>query len=199
MKFLKTFKINNKKVKDKSFIYRADQQLIMDSVVSLRVPTGTGDPKFAPGTTENQRPNLPYAQNGLLRYNLSLEALEVLQAGVWYQLKTKTPLSIVQQSFSPAPNALEDQITGVTYVDGVEIYFGPLKGQNDQPPFVENPANILVYIENVPQIPRTNYILIPSTSIERDYRDKVYGQGIFLKFSSPVPLGKTVTVLHGFD
>jgi hypothetical protein len=28
---------------------------------------------------------------------------------------------------------------------------------------------------------------------------KVYPQGLYLEFSSPVPMGKTVTVLHGFD
>jgi hypothetical protein len=194
MKFLKTFRINNKEIKDKSITYRADQQIIMDSVVSLRVPTGTGDPKFAPGTDQNQRPNLPYAENGLLRYNLSLEALEVLQAGVWYQLKTKNPLSIVQQSFIPRP--LEPR-TAITYVDGVEIYFGPLKGQNDQPPL--QAANILVYIENVPQIPITDYILIPSTDIQRDGRNIVYLPGSYLQFFEPVPPEKTVTVLHGFD
>jgi hypothetical protein len=194
MKFLKTFRLNNKEVKDKSIVYRADQQIIMDSVVSLRVPTGTGDPKFAPGTDQNQRPYSPYAQSGLLRYNTSLDALEVLQSGIWYQLKTKNPLSIVQQSFIPRP--LDPQ-TATTYVDGVEIYFGPLKGQNDQPPL--EAANILVYIENVPQIPITDYTLIPSTSIERDYRDIVYLPGSYLKFSGPVPPEKTVTVLHGFD
>ena len=193
MKFLKTYKINNKKVKDKSFIYRTDQQLIMDSVVSLRVPTGTGDPNFAPGTPENQRPNLPYAQNGLLRYNLSLDALEVLQAGIWYQLKTKTPLAIVQQSFIPTP---DEPLTGITYVDGHEIHFGPLKGQADQPPV--GPRNILVYIENVPQIPITNYDIIESNNFVGQ-PGKVYPQGIYLEFSSPVPAGKTVTVLHGFD
>ena len=193
MKFLKTFKINNKKVKDKSFIYRTDQQLIMDSVVSLRLPTGTGDPAFAPGTPQNQRPNLPYAQNGLLRYNLSLDALEVLQQGVWYQLKTKTPLAIVQQSFIPTP---PDPLTGITYVDGTEIHFGPLLGQAGQPPV--GPRNILVYIENVPQIPITNYDMVDSTQFVGQ-PGKVYPQGLYLEFSSPVPAGKTVTVLHGFD
>lgn len=193
MKFLKTFKINNKKIKDKSLIYRADQQIIMDSVVSLRLPTGTGDPAYAPGTTENQRPNLPYAQNGLLRYNLSLNAMEVLQQGIWYQIKTKTPVSIVRQIFIPTP---AEPLTGVTYVNGEEIHFGPLKGQNDLPPF--GPNNILVYIENVPQMPITNYNTVDSTDFV-GLTGKVYPQGLYLEFSSPVPLGKTVTVLHGFD
>jgi peptidoglycan hydrolase-like protein with peptidoglycan-binding domain len=194
MKFLKTFRLNNKEVKDKSIVYRADQQIIMDSVVSLRVPTGTGDPKFAPGTDQNQRPSIPYRDSGLLRYNLSLDALEVLQSGIWYQLKTKNPLAIIQQSFIPRP--LDPQ-TAITYVDGVEIYFGPLKGQNDQQPIAA--ANMLVYIENVPQIPITDYTLIASTSIERDNRNIVYLPGSYLKFSGPVPPEKTVTVLHGFD
>jgi hypothetical protein len=197
MKFLKTFRLNNKEVKDKSIVYRADQQIIMDSVVSLRVPTGTGNPNFSPGTEQNQRPSIPYKDSGLLRYNMSLDALEVLQLGIWYQLKTKNPLSIVQQSFIPRP---PEPLSDVTYVDGTEIYFGPLKGQNEQKPDIRNPANILVYIENVPQIPTTNYELVESTSIQKPLGStQIYREGAYLKFFEPVPPLKTVTVLHGFD
>ena len=193
MKFLKTYKINNKKAKDLSVTYRADQQIIMESTVSLALPIGTGDPKEPPGTALNQRPNLPYNNSGLLRYNTSIRALEVLQEGIWYALKTKTPAAIVQQVFTPPP---DEELVGITYVDGEEVYFGPLIGQNDQEPVC--PKNILVYVENVPQIAYANYDTIPSTDLTpRD--GKVYPEGLYLRFSSPPPIGKNVTVLHGFD
>jgi len=193
MKFLKTYKINNKKAKDLSVTYRADQQIIMESTVSLALPIGTGDPREPPGTALNQRPNIPYNNSGLLRYNTSIRALEVLQEGIWYALKTKTPAAIVQQVFTPPPDT---ELIGITYVDGTEVYFGPLIGQNDQEPV--GPKNILVYVENVPQIAYANYDTVQSTDFVGQ-PGKVYPAGLYLRFSSPPPMGKNVTVLHGFD
>jgi hypothetical protein len=201
MKFLKTYKINNKEVKDQSIVYRNDGQIIMDSVVSLRLPTGKGDPKFSPGTAENQRPGVPYDQNGLLRYNTDLDAMEILTEGIWYQIKTKKAAAIVSQQFRPMPPG-ED--TSKIWVDGVERYFGPLKGQNQERPYFdsiskEGAANILVYIENVPQIPYTNYNMIESTGITNTGSSKVYNEGLYIEFFEPVPATKIVTVLLGFD
>jgi hypothetical protein len=193
MKFLKTYKINNKKAKDLSVTYRADQQIIMNSTVSLALPIGTGDPKEPPGTALNQRPNIPYNNSGLLRYNTSIRALEVLQEGIWYALKTKTPAAIVQQVFTPPPNPA---LAGITYVDGEEIFFGPLIGQNDQEPV--GPKNILVYIENVPQIAYANYTTVQSDEMA-GLEDRFYAPGLYLQFVEPPPMGKNVTVLHGFD
>jgi hypothetical protein len=203
MKFLKTYKINSKEVKDESIVYRNDGQIIMDSVVSLRLPTGKGDPKFSPGTAENQRPGVPYDQNGLLRYNTDLDAMEILTEGIWYQIKTKKAAAIVSQQFRPIqPGENADDI----WVDGVERFFGPLKGQNQERPYFDptstpatGAANILVYIENVPQIPYTNYELIESTGITIRLPNRIYPDGLYIKFFEPVPDNKIVTVLLGFD
>ena len=194
MKFLKTFKINNKKAKDLSVTYRADEQIIMKSTVSLALPIGTGDPDEPEGTALNQRPSNPYNNSGLLRYNTSIRALEVLQEGIWYALKTRTPDAIVQQVFTPSPGP-GNEVPGVPYVDGTEIYFGPLVGQNEQEPV--GPNNILVFIENVPQMANANYDTIRSGSITGG--SKAYNPGLYLRFSSTPPMGKNVYVLHGFD
>ena len=194
MKFLKTYKINNKKAKDLSVTYRVDQQIIMSSPVSLALPIGTGDPKEPPGTALNQRPNIPYNNSGLLRYNTTIRALEVLQEGIWYALKTKTPAAIVQQVFTPRPDDGGDP-SGI-YVDGEQIFFGPLIGQNEQEPV--GPKNILVYVENVPQMAYANYDTVQSGRFTGS-EGIIYPNGLYLRFSSPPPMGKNIYVLHGFD
>jgi hypothetical protein len=165
----------------------------MSSTVSLALPIGTGDPAEPPGTLKNQRPNIPYNNSGLLRYNTTLRALEVLQEGKWYALKTKTPAAIVQQKFIPRPAG---NTSGV-YVDGEEIHFGPLVGQNPDDPVV-GPKNILVFIENVPQMAYDDYTIVESGTFT--IRQGItYPDGLYLKFMGPVPANKTVYVLHGFD
>jgi len=194
MKFLKTYKINNKKAKDLSVTYRADQQIIMNSTVSLALPIGTGDPNEPPGTLKNQRPNIPYNNSGLLRYNTTTRALEVLQEGIWYALKTKTPAGIVQQKFIPRPDTGAD-LRGI-YVDGVQSFFGPLIGQNAQKPV--GAKNILVFIENVPQMAGDNYETVESGAFNGT-EGVDYPGGLYLSFNSVPPMGKTIYVLHGFD
>jgi hypothetical protein len=201
MKFLKTYKINNKKAKDLSVTYRADGQIIMNSTVSLALPIGKGDPEFSPGTANNQRPDDPYNNSGLLRYNTSLRALEVLQEGEWFVLKTKTPDAVKQQKFLPRPtptSGVAVDPSGI-YVDGTQIYFGPLVGQNPKAPVV-GATNILVFVENVPQMAGDNYSVVESgTFTAPSGLATIYPTGSYLKFESPPPMGKTIYVLHGFD
>jgi len=209
MKYYRVLKLNRQSAKSLDLTYRTDGQIIMDIpnpnpamprpeglpiLRALRIPTGTGDPAFTPGTPQNERPLIPYDINGLLRFNTSLEALEVYKKGVWIQLRAKEPANIRVQTFTPPPLAGYDN--GQTYVDGAEIYFGPLLDSQNQPPF--STASVFVYVENVPQIPETNYVIIPSTDIQGGVSPP-YPQGKYLKFSEPPPVGKNVTVIHGFD
>jgi hypothetical protein len=57
------------------------------------------------------------------------------------------------------------------------------------------PQNLLVFVENVPQLANTNYVL------ERLEVGNTEGKtpGVYVKFNGAVPFGKPVTVLHGFD
>lgn len=208
MKFYRTLKLNKQSLKSLELTYRTDGQIIMDIpnpnpsqprpaglpiLRALRIPTGTGDPDYVAGTPQNERPLVNYDVNGLLRYNTSLEALEVLKNGTWIQLRAKEPANIIVQTFSPPPVGGYD--TAATYVDGQEIYFGPLIGPQNQPPFTEK--SIFVYVENVPQIPGTNYTVLPNTDFTGG--NPPYLAGKYLKFFEPPPLGKSVTVIHGFD
>jgi len=208
MKFYRTLRLNKQTAKATELTYRTDGQIIMDIpnpnpgqprpagqpiLRALRLPTGTGDPDFTPGTPENERPLIPYDINGLLRYNTSLNALEIYSNARWLQLRAKEPANIVQQTFTPPPTVGFDPTQ--TYVDGLEIYFGPLIGPQNQPPFTER--SIFVYVENVPQIPNTNYILVTSDQFNGNYGP--YLAGKYLKFNEPSPAGKNITVIHGFD
>ena len=210
MKFYRQLKLNKQSANSLELTYRTDGQIIMDipnpaaplprpSGVSilraLRIPTGTGDPAFTAGTAENERPLIPYDRSGLLRYNTSLKALEIYSEERWLQLRAKEPANIVHQFFIPTP--LTNFDPSQTYVDGVEKYFGPLIGPQNQPPFTER--SIFVYVENVFQIPPTNYTLIERTGIPANATGGPYPDGKYLAFTEAPPIGKSILVIHGFD
>jgi len=58
--------------------------------------------------------------------------------------------------------------------------------------------NIIVLVENVMQIPTTNFTLEQSASGSLTGPSSPYADGWYLKFTSPVPLAKNVTVFTGF-
>lgn len=153
-----------------------------------------------------------YANSGLIRYNLDEDALEVLTNGIWIQLKAKQPAVVTIQRFGadPASSGLftadeetypayegdaDSEIEGlntISYVDGVQLNFGPIRDVNAIPP--KSAANIFVYVENVFQIPYTNYLLVNAPAGYPTSNGNKY-----IQFFSPPPPGKTVTVIHGFD
>jgi hypothetical protein len=66
--------------------------------------------------------------------------------------------------------------------DASETQFGTL---DPKPAAAEN---VLVLVENVVQIAGVNYTMTVDNNGDK-----------YIKFDSPVPLGKDVTVIHGFD
>jgi len=80
------------------------------------------------------------------------------------------------------PNVVSTQNLGTG--DASEVAFGPLS------PVPASAANVLVLVENVVQIADVNYTLVQNPSGRN---------GWFIQFDSAVPLGKDVTVIHGFD
>lgn len=130
-----------------------------------------------PKGTIGERPLTPV--NGHMRYNTTTNEFEFYQDGAWRKVSFKEPTLIRQQDLGLG--------------DDVELHFGPLNsGNSDYPyPDLNKPQNILVFVENVVQISLTNYILV----------DNPVGKpaGRYVRFDTPVPTGKPVTVLHGFD
>lgn len=114
--------------------------------------------------------------NGHVRYNTDLNEFEAYQNSAWRNLRFKEATTITQQTFGPG--------------DAVETTFGTLS------PVPTAAQNVIVLIENVMQIANTNYTLVQNPVAGPG---APYAAGWYLVFTSPVPLGKEVTVLHGFD
>jgi hypothetical protein len=141
------------------------------------VEIGTPAALLLPKGVIGDRPLVPI--NGYIRYNTTTQEAEIYVNSTWRKIAYKEPTAIVQQDLGNG--------------DDIETYFGPLNSGNGDFPFpdLSAPQNIMVYIENVYQISTTNYIL----------EDNPPGKdpGRYIKFDSPVPTGKPVTVIHGFD
>lgn len=158
-----------------------DQRLYVDMTDSI-VMTTTNNMLMPKGTTA-QRPVAP--QVGMMRYNTDTNEVEVYEgsSATWRNIRYKESVQITQQALG----------TG----DNVETAFGPL---NPAPPTIVangttwSGSNLLVIVENVLQIFNTNYTIVDGSLIS----GKIAGQK-YVVFSSAVPFGKPVTILHGFD
>jgi hypothetical protein len=126
------------------------------------------------GNNSTDRPATPV--NGHIRYNTTDNQLEAYQNSAWRSIRFKEATTITKQTFGPG--------------DDEETTFGLLS------PVPTSADAIFVLVENVPQISTTNYTLVqnPSTG-----PNAPYASGWYLVFSEAVPLGKSITVLHGFD
>lgn len=145
-----------------------DQEVILDSENVVLVPKGP---------TET-RPQFP--KNGHMRYNTTDDRFEIYEAGEWNGIRNAAPSAY-------APITVQSLGNG----DAFETVFGPL---NSGDPFYPIPAaaqNVLVFVENVFQLPNTNYSLVQNPSGKP--------AGWYLEFASPVDSGKPVTVIHNFD
>lgn len=152
-------------------------EIILDSKRSLKLPLGTefdrpqteeyGQIRFI-NTTPNWNAGDPITSGYYEAYTLS----------GWQKIRMFEPTPIKKQKFA---------------ADGIATQFGPLDNEDDLNPasFANNENSIMVYIENVYQIPGENYQI---TQVGQDYFVD-FGGG-----SDPAPPdGKFVFVLHNFD
>ncbi len=168
MRFIKRQSTNLRSLAGKGVHFDTNDQVIMDSHNSVRLPKGTTD----------QRPFYP--TEGHVRYNSTTDEVEFYQDGAWRKMRFKEPNrnpGIVQQTFTGA--------------DGFETVFGILNSGDADYPIPASERNILVFVENVYQIPTTNYSLVQNPPGK--------AEGWYLQFGTAVPLGKDVTVIHNFD
>jgi hypothetical protein len=150
------------------YVSAADNEVILDSTNVMLVPKGT----------TAQRPTFP--NNGHLRYNTTANELEVYQDSAWRKMRFKEP------NRNPG---IVVQTLGVG--DAVETIFGILNSGDPDYPIPAAAQNILVFVENVYQLPTTNYSLVQNPV--------GFDPGWYLEFASAVPLDKPVTVIHNFD
>ena len=194
MRLIKAQTTNLRSIYGKGVKYDVNDLVTVDSTNSMIVPRGTGDTDFAAGTPQNQRPQS--FVNGMVRYNTTDEQFEVYQNGAWREIRFKEPNQdpgIVWQTLSPAG-------------DAVETVFGELNSNDSDFSAPAAKENIIVLIENVIQIPQTNYTIHQTAEITTGGAEEgpnaPYTEtdtGWWIKFTSPVPFGKSVTVIHNFD
>ena len=177
MRFLKASTLSRKNVKDDTLAVDINKQILMDSNNVLLMPKGA---------TSNRPGEVGAATaspvNGHIRYNTTTNEVEVYQNSAWRNIRFKEASSITQQTVG----------TG----DDTETVFGPL---SPTPSATQQAQNYIVLIENVVQLSTTNYTLEQSVSGSLTGPNAPYANGYYIKFSSAVPTGKPVTVLHGFD
>lgn len=167
MRYLQRQLLSNRQVINYGIAVSSGGEVVVNTTNNMLVPKGT----------TSERPITP--SNGMVRYNTTLNEMEVYQGSAWRRLRFKEPGSIVWQSlgigdgstttFGPITNLSTSAASGVTW-DVTQIA-----------------QNILVLVENVVQIPNTNYQV---TQVGPDY---------YLQFTGPSIANKEITVVKGLD
>ena len=172
MRFLKQQTLNARNIQGASVKFTTAGLGIIDGTKAIVVPSGT--------TAE--RPSTP--ANAQLRYNTDNNEFEVYENGAWKNLRYN----------EPNPVGITQQNLGVG--DGTETTFGLLNSGDTEYPTPASAQSVIVLVENVFQISTTNYTLVQNPS---SGPNTPYAAGWYIVFSTPVPTGKRITVLHNFD
>jgi hypothetical protein len=173
MRFLKSQYLSRYSPNDNTVRVNEYGRGVMDFNGGVMIPKGT----------TAQRPQLtgvrhPIDGNGYIRYNTDTNEIEGYVGGNWETIRAASASAITIETLGPG--------------DATETVFGPLS-------IVPASANnIIVLVENVMQIPTTNFTLEQSASGSLAGPNSPYADGWYLKFTSPVPLSKNVTVFFGF-
>jgi len=180
MRFLKRKNLNFRNVKDNNVAVEITGEVKLDNTNVMLMPNGP---------TANRPGEIGAATatpvNGHMRYNTDTAEVEIYQANAWRTIRFKESTGITQQTAG----------TG----DDTETKFGPL---NPAPPTTVESGetwggqNLIVLVENVFQIHTTNYTIEQNPVAGPG---APYAAGYYIVFDNPVPTGKAVTVLHGFD
>ena len=139
MRYLKRQNTNTSILNGRGIIYDAVELATIESTSALLLPKGTTG-------------NRPTAVEGMIRYNTSTQNFEAYEANPafgtpgWKKFRTDEPKLIHAQNLGNG--------------DNVERLFGPLDANDAVTPVPSAPAQVLCMVENVLQIPTTNYIFI---------------------------------------
>ena len=139
MRYLKKQTTNQSSLNGRGIKYSAQELATIDSVSALLLPKGTTG-------------NRPTAVEGMIRYNTTTQNFEAYEANPafgtpgWKKFRTDEPKLIHRQYLGNG--------------DNVEQLFGPLDANDPVTPVPSAPAQVLCMVENVLQIPTTNYIFI---------------------------------------
>ena len=185
MRLIKAQTTNLRSIYGKGVKYDINDQVIVDSNNVMLIPKGT----------EAQRPASP--NNGHIRYNTEDNQFEAYQNGAWRELRFKEP--------NQDPGIVWQNL-GVGNVLADETVFGELNSGDTDFAVPATANNIIVLIENVIQIPTTNYTIHQTAEITTGGAEQGPNPPYtetdtcwWIKFTSPVSTGKPVTVIHNLD
>jgi hypothetical protein len=139
MRFYKRNPIDSLNPQNDNLVVEADGRINTDSKKSLQIPAGETEDRPLEGV------------NGMIRYNQNIGIggdFEAYINGQWTLLRNGRQNTITQDTF-----------TNGDYTDTI---FGPLSYDID----ISRPQNVMVYVDNVYQIPTTNYTLTRSTDAQ---------------------------------
>jgi hypothetical protein len=138
MKFYKRNSLNPKDPRSNNFAVDANGMILTKSVIGMEMPSGTTTQRPG-GTTYPTEPLV----SGTVRYNSDNNGdLEVYERSKWERIRTVRPATITVQNLGNG-----------NYNNTI---FGPLNSDY-APSYLVGSANIMVYVDNVYQIPVTNY------------------------------------------
>jgi len=138
MRFVRRTTVNPRDPRDYRLYVAQTNDIIMGGRASLQLPVGDDADRSA------------LVNDGLIRFNTDTDNVEVYQSGTWRALRYAEATKIIQQPIG----------TG----NGASVYFGPLNSVYDPANVASDNnnfdgQNLLVYIENVPQLWTTNYTI----------------------------------------
>jgi len=137
MKFYKRLPLDRHAPTSNSLSLLVDGRLVTDSTNSYELPRGT----------KIQRP--PQVVNGQIRYSTTLKEIEARVKDVWEKVRTVRPATLAVQNLGVGNNQ--------------NAVFGPLN-TDYSPSYAAGDANVMVYVDNVYQIPGVNYTLGAGTT-----------------------------------
>lgn len=167
MKFYKRFPIDRTKPTSAELSLLEDGRIVTSSNNSLELPAG---PKV-------DRP--PQIVNGQIRYDTDTDNIEARVNLVWQYVRLVAPANLTVQNLGVGNNQ-----TAV---------FGPLN-VNYAPSYAAGDANVMVYVDNVYQIPGVNYTLGNATTATNTLASTAQAgtYTIFLSSLTNVLIGQTV-------
>lgn len=138
MKFYKKLPLDSHAPTSNRLSLLVDGRLVTDSTNSFELPRGT----------KIQRP--PEVVNGQIRYTTTLKEIEARVNDVWEKVRTVRPATLAVQNLGVGNNQ--------------NAVFGPLN-VDYSPSYSAGDANVMVYVDNVYQIPGVNYSLGSASTV----------------------------------
>lgn len=169
MKFYKRKPIDRHNPIDSGWAVEANGDVVTNSSSAMELPSGV----------TNERPAT--VVDGQLRYSETLNEAEGQINGVWERIRTVRPATITAQNLG--------------YGNYLNDLFGPLNPDYD-PSYVAGPNNVMVYVDNVYQIPTINYTFAttPADSIQSIAGDVLMGATVIpLTTLTNVLIGQTIS------